>query len=127
MRLFRGKKKAASPNKNNWRILNADEDAAKAIVERLTDASRYLKQAVQLSGGDTGLQSLARMAEAYIRIATEVASARETEHEANRMREDLENYREHPDRIWDRYHDTDHGKPADVPRVGSRSEEPSTP
>jgi hypothetical protein len=125
MRLFRGKKKVASPGKNNWRILDADEDAAKAIVEKLTDASHHLKQAVQLSGGDTGLQSLAKMTEAYIRIATEVASARETEHEANRMREDLETFREHPDRIWDRYHDADHLKPADIPRVGTRTEEPS--
>ena len=127
MRLFRGKKKVASPDKNNWRILNADEDAAKAIVERLTYASHQLKQAVQLSGGDTGLQSLAKMAEAYIRIATEVASARETEHEADRMREDLETYREHPDRIWDKYHDTDYGNQADIPRVGKPREEPSSP
>lgn len=103
MRLFRGKKKVVSQHRNNWRILDADEDAAKAILERLTQASHHLRQAVQVSGGDTGLQSLARMAEAYIRIASEVIAARETENEANRMREDLETFREHPDRVWDRY------------------------
>ena len=108
MRLFRRKKRVANPERSNWRILDADEGAANAIVERLTEASHHLKQAVQLSGGDTGLHSLARMAEAYIRIAREVVSARETESEANRMREDLENFREHPDRVWDRYQHPEH-------------------